>query len=471
MEPTGMSAPTRIEPAYVVPQAPDVERAVLGALLISPEAWPKVADLLSADLFYETPNQHVYRIARALWTDGRPVDLVTVVQALAMDGHLETVGGAVFVAGLTTSIASTANIEYHVRILTERHIARRIITICNSTATNAKENEDAFDLLDRMSADVSDLYGFAQPTVLKTAASDLHELTDKVSSTHYTFGIPALDEKVVFQAGLPHVFAGRPGMGKSIISIHVMWHLTQAGNVLFFSPEMTLRQVQARIVSMETGVPYSRILSRKMDEQELDNVSACVMRIADRMGRMFVDPASGITPEQIRVRTERAMKLHGIIAVGVDHLHKMSTGDGRVDREETARVSQCMEGLTEAAKNTGLPFMVAAQLNRQVESREDKRPKLSDLKQTGKIEEDAAVVVLMYRDGYYTEPQPHEDLLELMVAKNRDGSTGMTTAPIIPAYNRIGATPKVPAFDTRIPAAALKSFTEPNKDEDEPAPF
>jgi replicative DNA helicase len=99
MEPAGMSAPTRIEPAYVVPQAPDVERAVLGALLISPEAWPKVADLLSADLFYETPHQHVYRIARALWTDGRPVDLVTVVQALAMDGHLETVGGAVFVAG------------------------------------------------------------------------------------------------------------------------------------------------------------------------------------------------------------------------------------------------------------------------------------------------------------------------------------------------------------------------------------
>lgn len=466
-----MTTALRIEQGYVIPQAPEVERAVLGALLISQEAWPKVADLISADLFYDEANRHVYRIARALWTDGSPVDLVTVVQGLAMDGHLETVGGAVFVAGLTTGIASTANIEYHVRILTERHIARRIITICNSTAINAKENEDAFDLLDRMSSDVSDLYGFAQPTVIKTAADDLHELTDRSNVKSYTFGIPELDEKVTFQAGLPHVFAGRPGMGKSIISVHVMWHLTEVGTVLMFSPEMTRRQVQARIISMETGVPYSRILSRKMDEQELDNVTECMMRLADRMKRLLIDPTSGITPDQIRARCERAMKVHDVIAVGIDHLHKMSTGDKRVDREEISRVSQCMEGITEIAKNTGLPFMVACQLNRQVESTNDKKPKLSHLKQSGKIEEDAAVVVLMYRDGYYQEPQPHEDVLELMVAKNRDGATGECRAPIIPAYNRIGYGAKVPAFDIRAGIMPPHPDNRITKQEDEAAPF
>jgi len=223
-----------------------------------------------------------------------------------------------------------------------------------------------------------------------------------------------------------------------------------------------VRQVQARIVSSECGVPYSTILRQQMNEQDRETVAQCIMRIGDRLDNLKIDPTSGITPSQIRARCERAMKMDGILAFGVDHLHKMSTGDRRSDREETSRISQCMEGITEVAKNTNLPAFVACQLNREVEKRTDKRPKLSDLKQTGKIEEDAAMVVLLYREGYYSEHPPYDDTMEFSVAKNRDGSTGLAKCPITPALNRIGFAPGSPfaTFDVTGPFRNQDAITE-----------
>ena len=446
MEPTGMSE------GRPSPAAPEVEQAILGALLLTGEAWPKCADLLHPELFHDEANRQVFRVAYELWARGTPVDPLTVCSRLRADGLLDSVGGAFYVSSLTNRIGSTANMEYHSRILIEHHIARRLIAIGHGAVDSAYTTADALVLLDTISASVSDLYAYTQPNSIASAADDVCDLTDGKPGTFYDFGIPELDQIATFQAGLPHVFAGRPGIGKSIAAIHVMWHLTQRGNVLLFTPEMTIRQVQARIVASECGVAYSSILKGRMDEQERTNVAQCILRIGDRLGRLKIEPSSGITPEQIRVRCERAMKSDGILAFAVDHLHKMSTGDRRADREETGRISQCMEGVTEVAKRTMLPALIACQLNRQVENRPDKRPKLSDLKQTGKIEEDAALVVLLYRDGYYAENPPMDDVLELSVAKNRDGSTGLAKAPITAAFNRIGASPfTAPAFDVAGP--------------------
>lgn len=462
-----MNNAPKLQLVRATPSAPDVERAVLGALLMTGEAWPKCVDLLHAELFHDEPNRQIYRLAHELWSKGGAVDILTVSARLRSDGLLDSVGGAVYVSQLTNNVNSTANMEYHARILIESHIQRRLIAIGNNAIESAYTTADALTLLDTISASVSDLYGYTQPTSLLSAADSVTDLTDAKPGSFYTFGIPDLDALATFQPGLPHVFAGRPGIGKSIVSVHVMWHLTQMGNVLLFSPEMTVKQVQARVVASECGVPYSTILKARMSEQELDLVANCIIRIGDRLERMKIDPSSGITPEQMRVRTERAMKTSGVIAFGVDHLHKMSTGDRRSDREETSRVSQCMEGITEVAKRTNLPAMVACQLNREVEKRPDKRPKLSDLKQTGKIEEDAALVVLLYRDGYYQEHPPMDDTMELNVAKNRDGATGNATCACTPAFNRMGV-PFTPKYD---PMQGFKpkhpdTFTDPNS-----APF
>lgn len=463
-----MNAAPKLEVVRSTPSAPDVERAVLGALLMTGEAWPKCADLLHAELFHDEANRQIFRVASELWAKGTPVDIVTVGSRLRYEGLLGETVKPTYLVDLINAVNSTANMEFHTRLLIQSFIQRRLVTIGLNAHESAFTTADPLALLDTISASVSDLYAFTQPVSLSSAAESIFDLTDAKPGNLFTFGIPELDQMAAFQPGLPHVFAGRPGIGKSILSVHVMWHLTQFGNVLLYSPEMTVKQVQARIVSSECGVPYSIILKAKMNEQERDTVSECINRLGDRLTKLKIDPTSGITPEMIRVRCERAMKTEGIIAFGVDHLHKMSTGDRRSDREETSRVSQCMEGVTQVAKSTNLPALVACQLNRQVESRPDKKPKLSDLKQTGKIEEDAALVVLLYREGYYQEHPPMNDRLELSVAKNRDGATGTAYTPCTPAYNRIGV-PFTPApFDHM---QGFKSQHPNNRTDPNAAPF
>ena len=424
-----------------LPQAPEMEQAVLGALLIVPEAWTKVSDILTPDIFHTEPNRLLYSAARAMWAKGERVDLLTLTDRMRRDGLLEVVGGPFYISQLTNKVASSANIEYHVRILIEHHIARSLIFIGSEAYKQAYEHPSSLDLLDRISGQITDLYGYTIGTGSTSAADGIGDLTDAKPKAFYSFGIPELDNKAVFQAGLPHVFAGRPGIGKSILAVEVMWHMTLAGTVLLFSPEMTKRQVQARIIARETGVMYSTIIRGRMTEQEVDIVSRCAMDIAGRLNRLKLDTTSGITPEQMRARTERAMKQDGIIAFGVDHLHEMRTGHATTDRKEFDRVSICMSGVTEIAKATDLPALVMCQLSRAVEGRGDKRPSLADLRGSGAIEEKAAVVGLLFREGYYMPDPPLHDTLEINVAKNRDGAVGLATAPIAPAFSRIGGAP------------------------------
>lgn len=429
-----------VDLARPAPEADQLERAVLGALLLERTPWLTVPEILGTpDVFRLDEHRMVYAAALHLFTAAKPVDILTVSDELRQRGELDRCGGVVFISELTNGVASAANIEYHARIVVERHIARRLIGLGEELRTvSADERSDAFDVLDLASARITDLYGLAVPIGLGSAADEVAALTDATPGKHYTFGIGELDQIAVLQAGLPHVFAGRPGIGKSIFCLEVCWHLTLAGNVLLFSPEMTKRQITARIMARETGVPYSTILRGRMDQQQMDIVTATGMRIADRLARLKVDPTGGVTPDQVRIRTERAIKQHGVVAFAVDHLHKMKTGDGRTDRDDFARVSQCMNGLTEVAKNTGLPALVMAQLNREVEKRSEKRPNMADLRGSGEIEQDAAVVGLLYRQGYYQPDPPPVDTLEINIAKNRDGGVGVKTATINPALSRIG---------------------------------
>lgn len=427
------------------PNAPELEQAVLGALMLLPAAWVKVGDLLRPELFYVEAHRDIFKAAHGLWSSSKPVDTLTVCNALRSDGLLEGSGGAFYLVELVGKVSSSAHIEYHVRILIEHHVQRSLITIGTKAQQDGHTTPDAFDLLDRVSASITDLYGVTQPTHLLNAANGLELVTDGTPSLGYTFGIPELDRIAVFEPGLPHVFAGRPGIGKSIFALEVCWHLTITGNVLLFSPEMTLRQVQARILARESGVPYQSILRKRMDAQQSEDVANAAMNLAPRMARLKVDPTGGITPDQIRIRTERAMKTDNVIAFAVDHLHKMKTGNSKTDRSDFERISQCMNGLTEVAKNTMLPALVMCQLNREVEKRSDKKPNMADLRGSGEIEQDAAVVGLLYREGYYQPEPPMDDTLEISVAKNRDGGVGLCTAPITPALSRIGHTYTTPA--------------------------
>lgn len=449
-----------IVPSKLPPSCPEIEQAVLGVILINGDVFNQVEDVLAPEMFYVEAHRVIYAGCRALWIEGSPIDTITVTQRMKRDGQLDAVGGLFYVSQLTNMVSAKRNVTYWARIIAQTFIARELIRIGAETTAAGYDATDPFDLLDQTSAKVTDLYAVAQPNNLKNLTEDISDLTDKEAPKYYTFGIKELDDKCVFEAGLPHVFAGRPGIGKSIFAVEVLWHLTLAGPVLLFSPEMTMRQVQARVLARETRVPYSVILRKKMDEQQLEAVTQATIRLHDRLQRFKIDPTSGITPSAMRVRTERAMKTEGIIAFGVDHLHKMTIGDRMVDRDETSRVSKCMEGITEIAKNTMLPALVMCQLNRQVESRPDKKPNMADLKQTGRIEEDAALVGLLFRAGYYAADPPLTDELEINIVKYRDGSTGICKASINPAWSLIGGS-ALPEFRPNvIPISRTESTRE-----------
>lgn len=436
---------TDLKLAHVLPSAPEVERAVIGALLLNPDAWPPIADQLHGELFGDDNLRTVYTAMSALYHKGDPVDLITVVNRLRSDAVLDGIGGAVFLAGLQNAVSNTRNLQAHVRILTEKLIARKLVLIGSRAERMGMESPDALEALDTLSAQVTDLYQLTQPTRMRTAADGLAQVIDRTDPNFLGFGIPALDKIATFRAGVPSVFAGRPGIGKSIFSLEVLWHNTLRGPVIGFFPEMTHTQVQSRILAKESGVPYSRILRKDLSDRDMDLLTSTMERIADRMRLLKVDDTSGITPDQIRARVERGMKAEGVIAFAVDHLHKMRTGNGRVDQRDFDRIGQCMNGITEVAKRSDLPCLVMCQLNRQVESRggskeegPGKRPKLTDLRSTGEIEQDAALVGLLYRDGYYEATPPEVDRLEIIVAKNRDGAVGEVATTIMPAINHIG---------------------------------
>lgn len=440
------------------PQAPDIEQAVLGALLLEPSAWLSVADILSPECFHSDANALIYKAAQTLWHNGHPVDLLTVAQALRSDGKLDEVGGPFYLSQLTSKVSSTVNLEYHARILQQHLIARRLIVAGQWMRDSAYGAVDAFDTLDKASSLITKIYGIAQPNESTSAARDLAGLTDGPPPEYHLSGIDALDEVIRFEKGLPVVMAGRPGIGKSIAACEVVWHWTLKGPAMLFSPEMTLRQVQARIISRESGVPYRDILRRTMTAQQMQDVFDTTERIGDRLSLLKVDTTAGITPTQMRVRLERAMKRDGVQAFAIDHLHEMRTGDAKADRSIYERVSICMGAVTQLAKDVNLPNLTMCQLSREaskgIRKDEDagppRRPSLTDLKGAGEIEEKAAVVVLLHSDGYYRLERPYVDDLELMVEKNRDGDLKVCHAPITRALSRIGQS-SVPLTEDKVP--------------------
>lgn len=432
-----------IEVSTLPAQAPETEQAVLGAAMLEEHGLSAFLRILVPSSFHFSAHTKIAAAIVALHRAGSSVDILTVTEELKRRGELDEVGGPFYVSQLTNKVASSANVEHHARVISEAHALRSLAQVAADIAQDSGYS-DPFDAISRARTSLDAVFTrlTSGADTSRTAAENIDALTDATPMPPgYTTGIPELDRVLSVQPGLPYIFAGRPGIGKSILSCAIAWHMTLAGEALLFSPEMTLRQVQARILAMESGVPYSTILSRRMDEQQVNDTSACAMRIADRLALLRVDETPAITPDQVSAKAQRFRKETGSAGFVLDHLHKMSTGDRRIDKDETPRVSQCMEGLTRVCKDTGMFGVIMCQLNRQVEARQDRRPRLSDLKQTGRIEEDAAGVVLLYRDGYYQPAQPWEDVMELAVAKNRDGACDTISIGCVPALNRMTAAP------------------------------
>ena len=418
----------------VQPQAIELEQAVLGAIMLNREALPIVMDILRPESFYLEAHQTIYRACLWLFGQTYPVDLLTVTEQIHKNGELEKVGGGHYLVELSHRVASSANIEYHARIVQQKWIGRRLIELSTETIRTAYEDSD--DVLSLLETHEKGLMGIVQGQNSKGARPARDIMQDSIRKierarkseglTGVPSGFTVLDRFTGgWQAGDLIILAARPGMGKTALLVQM---LTNAAvdferPVALFSLEMPDVQILDRIISLKTGIDLHKLRRGEVSDNEMEQV----YKLGEAFNaRMFVDESPGLTLFEVRARARRLKMQHDIQMVVIDYLQLMSGGTDKTGNREQ-EIASIARGLKSLAKELGVPVIALSQLSRAVEVRGgEKRPQLSDLRESGSIEQEADAVVFIYRPAYYKilereDGQDCSKAAELIFAKHRNG--------------------------------------------------
>lgn len=419
------------------PQAVDLEEAVLGALMLDKEALTDVIDILRKDSFYKEDHQIIFESIVDLFQRSEPIDILTVTQELKKKGQLEIIGGPFYIAQLTNRVASSANVEYHARIIAQKHIQRELIKISSETIKQAyDETIDVFDLLDSAEAR---LFEIAEGNIRKSY-EDMNKLLHKaikqletISKLDGTSGVPTgfvnLDRVTGgFQKSDLIVLAARPGMGKTafVLSLARNAAIDYKKGVAIFSLEMSSLQLVNRLIASETEISAEKLKKGNLEPWEWEQLHARIGKLTS--APIYINDTPGLSVFELRAQCRRLKAEKNIDMVIIDYLQLMTTAaDGKGNREqEISAISRAVKGI---AKELEIPVIALSQLSRAVETRGgEKRPLLSDLRESGAIEQDADMVMFIYRPEYYSitadaDGNSTQGLTELIIAKHRNGST------------------------------------------------
>ena len=426
-----------LEYGKLPPQATELEEAVLGALMIEKDALTTVIDILEPESFYKEAHQKIYAAIQNLFKKSEPVDLLTVKHELKQTGELEAVGGASYISKLTLNVASAANIEFHARIISQKYIQRELIRISTHTITDAyDETSDVFDLLD---AAEQELFNVAQgnirkgfdsmPALIQAAKEQIKKAGEKGDGVN---GVPSgfteLDKLTSgWQPSELLILAARPGMGKTAFVLSMARNMAVDQNipVAIFSLEMSSIQMVMRLVASETGLTAEKLKKGNLAQHEWEQLNAKVSSLSE--APLFIDDTPGLSVFELRAKARRLKQQHDIQMIIIDYLQLMHAGgkDGGNRQEEISIISRSLKVI---AKELSIPVIALSQLSRAVETRGgDKRPQLSDLRESGAIEQDADMVMFIYRPEYYdiTVDENGNSLIgisEIIVAKHRNGA-------------------------------------------------
>ena len=427
----------------IPPQAIDLEEAVLGAVLLEKTAITTVIDFLNSDMFYKEAHQKIYQAATNLFDRSEPIDIMTVTNELKQMGDLELVGGAYAVTMLTSRIATSSNIEYHARIVVQKYMGRSLISTCSDLINKAYEDTtDVFKLLDAFSdasLKHSRIVNRGRIVTAGEVAMEVKQHSERVRSgeikqdgiqTHIT----KLNEIIYgFRAPDVMILAGRPGMGKTALLVSFMLEIAKNNiPVGVFSLEMSAKQLTYRMASQLTGISYQRLIrAERLSATDYALFEKALYEITSLP--IFIDDTSAITIRELRAKGKEMSVANGVKIIFIDYLQLMGSNKDRFNRE--AQIADISRGVKQLAKDLDVPVVPLAQLSRKVEERPDKRPKLADLRESGSLEQDADIVMFMFRPKYYkiTEdsgtPQTYSKeemrvLCELEIAKHRNGPIG-----------------------------------------------
>ena len=473
--------------AHLQPQALDVERAVLGALLIDKDAYAVVCETLRPESFYEPRNQILYNAIQQLSMNEQPVDVLTVAEELAHEGKLEEIGGPAYIAEISSRVASSAHIEYHARIIAQKYLARQLIQFSSDIETRAfDETIDVDDLMQQAEGALFELsqknmkkdYTQIDPVVTQAVKVIQEAAKNTDGLTGISSGYHGLDDKTSgWQNSDLVIIAGRPAMGKTAFALSMAKNIAADYQIpmAFFSLEMSNQQLVNRLLSNVCEVSGKKILNGQLDPEEWDRLDK---RVNNLLGApLYVDDTPGLSVFELRTKARRLVREHGVKIIMIDYLQLMNANGMRFSsrQEEVSTISRSLKGL---AKELDIPILALSQLNRGVENREGlegKRPQLSDMRESGAIEQDADMVLFVHRPEYYHILQDDKGrdlrgMAEIIIAKHRKGATGDVLLTFRGEFTRF-ENPEDGGRMSRGPAAGGEILGSKINGEDGPAPL
>ena len=420
-------------PERVPPQNIEAEQSVLGAMLIKKEAITQAQELLRPDDFYREAHRIVFETMLELAGDNEAVDLVTLTEALRKKEMLEKVGGISFITALANYVPTAANIVYHAQIVKEKSELRHLIDAATEIASAAYEATD----------DVKDIMDDAEKKILAVAANQTGGAFEPIRNividtvgrvetlyenqgglTGISTGFRDLDRDT---SGLQKsdliLVAARPSMGKTAFTLNIATYAAMHGHtVAFFSLEMSKEQLVQRMLCSEGGIDSQRLRTGKLDDKEWQEL----INTADKVSKakLFIDDTAGISVMELRSKARRLKAEHGLDLIVIDYLQLMQGRAKGGDNSRQQEISEISRSLKALARELDVPVVALSQLSRSVESRTVKKPMLSDLRESGSLEQDADIVMFLYREDYYDQETERKNITEVLISKHRNGPIG-----------------------------------------------
>lgn len=480
------AAPIDTSYGHLQPQAPDIEKVVLGALMIDKDAFTVVSEIVRPETFYEPRHQKIFHAIRSLNIQEQPVDIMTVIEQLRKEGSLDDVGGPAYVVELSSHVASSAHIEYHSKILAQKFLARQLISFASKLETEAfDETVDVDELMQRAEGGLFELsqnnmkkdYSHIDPILMEAHKILLKASQNKGGLTGVPTGYNKLDEITSgWQASDLIIIAGRPAMGKTSFALSLAKNIAvdYQQPIAFFSLEMNSVQLVNRLISNVCQVPGSKLLNGQLTPDEWERLDTNLHKLEG--APVYIDDTPGLSVFELRTKARRLKKEHNISILMIDYLQLMNASGMKFNsrQEEVSTISRSLKGL---AKELDIPVIALSQLNRTVETRagegiDGKRPQLSDLRESGAIEQDADMVLFVHRPEYYHiyEDANHNDLrgmAQIIIAKHRKGATGDVLLKFQGQYTKFANPEDVP---DEIPAADMGGEIIGSRMNDDPLP-
>ncbi|MGE7604305.1 replicative DNA helicase [Peribacillus sp. NPDC097675] len=429
----------------IPPQNIEAEQAVLGAIFLEPSSLTVTSELLIPEDFYRSSHQKIFNVMIKLNDEGKAVDLITVTEELSATKNLEEVGGVSYLSELAGSVPTAANVEYYARIVEEKSLLRRLIRTATTIAQEGYSRED----------EVEELLGEAEKTIMEVAqrknSGSFQNIKDVLVRTYDNIeiltnrkgdvtGIPTgfaeLDRMTAgFQRNDLIIVGARPSVGKTAFALNIAQNVATKTdeNVAIFSLEMGSEQLVMRMLCAEGNINAQNLRTGALTDEDWRKLTMAMGSLSN--AGIYIDDTPGVRIGEIRSKCRRLKQEHGLGMILIDYL-QLIQGDGRSGDNRQQEVSEISRSLKALARELQVPVIALSQLSRGVEQRQDKRPMMSDIRESGSIEQDADIVAFLYRDDYYDKESENKNIIEIIIAKQRNGPVGTVSLAFVKEYNK-----------------------------------